>query len=182
MLADDLPALSAGPEITDPPWQTRKQWQAVNAVLRYLIDRYAGRFDEVCEAAENLRYEFLALYPLLDRLCEVTCPGCRAPCCQVADPRFDLRDLIFIHFTEAALPVGQPRGGGFRICRYLGSSGCVLPRQSRPWICTWYICPTQTQLLSREFRPAYRQIQDFIQNIKYDRKQLEERWIELMRQ
>lgn len=179
--ADDLPAVSAGPELTDPPWQTREQWQAANAVLRYLMARHAGRLDAVCEAAGNLRYEFSALYPLLDGLCELTCPDCRAPCCQAADPRFDLRDLIFIHLTGAAIPIGQPRGEGFTVCQYLGPFGCILPRESRPWICTWYVCPRQTKLIGGEYRGIYRKLQIFIQNIKSYRKQLEERWIELMR-
>jgi len=179
--ADDLPTVSAGPEITDTVWQTRAQWRAVNAVLRYLMDRHASRLNAVCEAAGNLSDEFSALYPVLEGLCEMTCPTCGAPCCQAADPRFDLRDLAFLHLTNAAIPVGQPRGEGFTVCRYLGPFGCLLPRESRPWICTWYVCPRQTKLIGGEYRGTYRQLQIFIQNIKSYRRQLEERWIELMR-
>ncbi|MFP4225193.1 MAG: hypothetical protein ACLFRF_00565 [Desulfobacterales bacterium] len=177
MLAGDLPGVSAGPDLIDTTWRTRAQWQAANTALRYLMDRHAGRLDAVCEAAENLRYEFSALYPLLDRLCEMTCPTCEAPCCQAADPRFDLRDLLFMHFTNAAVPIGQPRGEGFTLCRYLGPSGCSLPRQSRPFICTWYICSSQKTLLNIDLSKSYAAIQDSIRTIKSYRKQLETRWL-----
>ncbi len=183
MLAGDLPGVSAGPDLIDTTWRTRAQWQAANGVLRYLMDRCAGRrLAAVRETAETLRTELETVYPMLDRLCEATCPTCRAPCCQAADPRFDLRDLLFIQFTNAAVPIGQPRGERFTLCRYLGPSGCSLPRQSRPWICTCYICPDQKKLLNETFSDTFAQLQDFLQDIKFYRKQLEARWIELMRQ
>ena len=150
-------------------------------VLRYLMDRHAGRLDRVCETAGNLKNEFSAVYPLLDRLCELTCPSCRAPCCQVADPRFDLRDLIFVHFTHAAIPIGQPRDEGFTICRFLGPAGCILPRASRPWICTWYLCPSQKALLNKAFSGSSAALQDSIKTIKSYRKQLESRWLGVTR-
>jgi hypothetical protein len=33
------------------------------------------------------------------------------------------------------------------LIRYWKPKGCVLPRMSRPWICTWYLCPTQKAIL-----------------------------------
>ena len=182
MLAGDLPGVSAGPDLIDTTWRTRAQWQAANGVLRYLMDRCAGRrLAAVRETAETLRTELEAVYPLLDRLCEATCPTCRAPCCQAADPRFDLRDLLFIHFTNAAMPIGQPRGEGFTLCRYLGPSGCSLPRQSRPWICTWYICPDQKRLIRDSNPDAYSRFRIGFENIKAWRKELETCWIEVMK-
>lgn len=166
--------MCAGRDLKDTAWQDRKQWQAANAAVVYLLERLGeGSLAAIRESAEALNGAYLEIYPLLDHLCEMTCPWCEAPCCRAADPRFDLRDLLFIHLSGAPVPLGQPRGEGHASCRYLGPGGCRLPRRSRPWICTWYLCPAQKQWLYRNDPLGMGKIERFVGKIKEERKNIE---------
>ena len=55
----------------------------------------------------------------------------------------DFKDLLFAHLNGLEIPPAQLMTNRKMICRYLGNQGCTLERISRPWICTWYLCPTQ---------------------------------------
>lgn len=172
--------MCAGRGLKDTTWQSREQWQAVNAVIDYLLERLGeGPLAVIRESAEALNGAYLAIYPVLENMCEMSCPWCEAPCCRVADPRFDLRDLLFIHLIGAPVPIGQPRGEGHGICRYLGPQGCRLPRRSRPWICTWYICPRQKQWLSSNDPRGLKAIERAVGAIKWMRRQLEDEFINI---
>jgi hypothetical protein len=57
-------------------------------------------------------------------------------------------------------------------CRYLGPRGCRLSRLDRPWVCTWYLCPTQRERLRNEDRPAYDRLQQEMKAIGAGRKAL----------
>jgi len=175
-----LPRVSAGSDIADQTWKTPVLWHAVNATLGYLIDRYGDSLAHACLAAKNVKNDLLAIFPLLDSLCRATCPACQTPCCRVADACFDLRDLIFIHLINAPVPLGQPRGNGNRVCRYLGSDGCRLPRLSRPWICTWYLCPKQKALLGRSDPQGLERLQATVSDVKTGRREMENRFIEVL--
>jgi len=168
--AAELPRVCAGRDLKDTAWQGREQWQAVNAVIDYQLERLGeGSLAAIRKPAESLKSAYQAIYPMLEHLCEMTCPWCEAPCCRLADPRFDLRDLLFIHLVGAPVPMGQPRGEGHASCRYLGPRGCRLPRRSRPWICTWYLCPRQKQCLASNDLRELEEIEHAARKIKEER-------------
>lgn len=115
-----------------PPWSDDFGWRRVNDALSTLAKVSAA----------------------FSRLCPVTCSRCPDPCCLGAKVWFDLRDLIFLHLTERTPPPAQPIAALTEVCRYLGPNGRRLDRFYRPWICTWYLCPTQTARLRRDGDPA----------------------------
>ena len=115
----------------------------------------------------------------MERLCRRTCPKCEQPCCGVAKPWYDLRDLLFLHLAGRAIAPSQPIRNSRDHCRYLESHGCTLPRLERPWICTWYLCPTQTALMRHEDADATRQVEDALKSIGLQRKRLEAKWIDI---
>jgi hypothetical protein len=84
---------------------------------------------------------------MLEDLCLATCTHCTDPCCLKAYAWFDLKDLLFFHLNKLAIPPAQLMTDRKMTCRYLGVRGCTLERISRPWICTWYLCPTQVRVL-----------------------------------
>ena len=175
--ASDLPETIAGSDIHEQAWKKPDQWQAVNAVLRFLIHQNSGCLDAARQITNDLGKQFSGIFPLLDRVCEKTCPECSAPCCRVADANFDFRDLIYIHLSGAGLPPGQPRGEGYPVCRYLGPAGCCLARNARPWICTWYLCPMQKKVFFDKYADEFAQLSASLESIKQQRKQLESKFI-----
>jgi hypothetical protein len=130
--------------------------------------------------AAQLVNVFKLLFPVMDRICARTCPLCSDPCCLHAKPWFDLRDLIFMHLAGLSIPLDQVLANASATCRCAGPSGCTLPRLSRPWICTWYICPAQKALLDLQpdsVRAAFLQRRE---ELKEGRKRLEDEFIALV--
>jgi hypothetical protein len=142
--------------------------------MALLIDRHRPALDRTAGAAAAIRTRLDILFPILDGLCEPTCPECRAPCCRHATVAFDHPDLIFLHLAGQAVPPLQPRTAPGGACNYLGPRGCLLPRAGRPWICTWYLCPSQKSLLQEE--PA-KIVSQTISEIKGLRKEMETAFI-----
>ncbi|MCP3931592.1 MAG: hypothetical protein GY705_21110 [Bacteroidetes bacterium] len=80
--------------------------------------------------------------PMQD-LCRETCPGCDDNCCIRATIYYDFKDLLFLYLYSGRLPQMQIIKQKSCSCPNLASQGCILPRQKRPFVCTWYICPRQ---------------------------------------
>jgi len=177
---ESLPRMCAGRSVEEQTWKRRSFWLAVQSVLAFTLDQMPGEWREGLEGqAKAIKAEYEAIFPLLDRACAATCPWCPTPCCLVADARFDLKDLLFIHLTRGPLPLGQPRGDGHAVCRYLGPSGCLLRRLSRPWICTWYLCPMQKQWFSLSIveKEEFKELNKRVEGMKRQRKELEKQYL-----
>lgn len=136
-----------------PPWPTPGLWQAANQSMAFAIHRHRDRLQDAVALAQQIRSNMEALGPLMHELCEQTCPACTDHCCRRATVWFDFKDLLTLHMLGEALPPGQLIGQAHRTCRYLGIEGCVLPRIQRPFVCTWYICAAQKEVLHP--RPLY---------------------------
>ncbi len=135
------------PDPFGPPWHRAARWREVNASLVHLLERHHAALGRCREVAALLKRELTAFGPLMDDLCGITCPDCRPPCCATALVWFDFRDLLFLHLAGLPVPTCQPRYPHRRRCRFLSADGCRLPRLRRPWLCTWYLCPSQTAVL-----------------------------------
>ena len=127
-----------------------------------------------------LETQLKTLFPILDELCINTCPRCPEPCCLTAKVWFDFRDLLFLHLTRKAVPLSPPLAAVEDTCRYSGHNGCLLPRSSRPWICTWYLCPAQTAILRKRDRHQYDALHRIVKEIKILREELEEEFIRVV--
>ncbi|MCB2228811.1 MAG: hypothetical protein KQH53_19210 [Desulfarculaceae bacterium] len=141
------------PPYAGPPWAAPELWAEANAALLRLC---AGQGMGPARAlAEELARALDSLEPAMERLCGATCPRCLEPCCVRARVWADFPDLLFMHLSGQALPVAQLRAEPGGPCAHLGPKGCRLPRLSRPWVCTWYLCPEQKARL-RAWSPEER--------------------------
>ncbi len=113
---------------------------------------------------------FSSIFPLLDELCAETCPWCPDSCCARAVIWFDIKALPVLPFLGRPPPAAQPRPTPSSVCRHLGPGGCRLPRMARPWICTWYLCPTQKGALAKKSPGARQSLESAIREIKKARK------------
>lgn len=143
---DALPGVGA----TGVPWPTEALWQEAQAAFRHSLGRNEARLAPAYRHAEAVAHNLDCLADLFDQLAPTTCEICRDPCCGRAKVWLDFKDLLLIHLHGESLPPRQLRRNLREPCRYLGRQGCRLPHRSRPWICTWYICPLQRQTLVRE--------------------------------
>ena len=166
------------PEAT-VPWASTGDWRSANGAIQHLCALHHPSLGPVRKMVRDLKGALETIFPALESLCLQTCPGCRTPCCHVATVWFDFKDLIFINLVGAAIPLtqlGRKRSGPCRLCT---PSGCSLPRLSRPWICTWYLCPPQKILLHEMTAEAGRRIEKALMEIKALRNRIEDDFIRI---
>ena len=156
------------------------QWKQAHQSLSFHLRRHPNAWTKLFGVAVDLETRLQALFPVLDNLCLNTCPRCPEPCCLTAKVWFDFKDLLFLHLARKPIPLNPPLSVLEDTCRYLGHRGCMLPRSSRPWICTWYLCPTQTAILRKSNSPQSNSFNRSIHKIKMLRQALEEEFIRIV--
>lgn len=169
--------------ITSPigiPWQTPELWRTANAVLSDSIRKKGSAMLPAVATAEQIGRRIEILDRVMEGLCAQTCPACGAICCRHATVWFDFKDTLFLHLVGAELPPGQAVTRSGPPCRYLSSNGCVLPRLCRPFICLWYLCPAQKQILTSMESGAFGDLAVQLEALKHDRRRLEDQVVEAL--
>lgn len=162
------------------PWAPPHEWQAVNRAIRFHLGRYLENFKPVVSLAQKVKRHLETIFPVLQEMCADSCPWCPEPCCLKASVWFDFKDLLFLHFNKQRIPPAQPKANLSVPCRYLAPDGCRLPRIARPWICTWYLCPTQTAKLRNGHQGKHKLLDQVFTQIKSGRNQLESEYIRII--
>ncbi len=155
-------------------WGDPASWREAQTGLSCILRRHRDRCGELFNLAASIADLIRSMDVAMGNLCARTCPSCSDPCCVRADVRYDLRDLIFLHCSGAGLPLGQTvsaSGGG--ACAMLDADGCALPRVMRPFMCTWYLCPPQMDIVRAEADPEISVLTDRLEELKRRRKMLE---------
>jgi len=128
------------------PWQERSEWREIILFLD-TIERIHGRdLEPVRLLARRIRFLVDSLSDPIERLCAVTCPDCEDICCERATIWYDFNDILYLYFGSDIFPERQIKkipGQGTRHCINLTRTGCILPRNQRPFVCTWYFCSDQ---------------------------------------
>jgi len=90
--------------------------------------------------AHQLKELLTRISPLIEEYTAAICPACIDVCCRQKHGLYRDRDIAYLKSLgvqvprrDAALPLEGP-------CEAMGPRGCVLPRWTRPFKCTWYFC------------------------------------------
>lgn len=155
-----------------PPWPTPALWRTANQAVLSLLANGSNMLQSR-QVAATIGQRIASIDRDMQSLCQATCPTCAQPCCLNATVWYDFRDLLYLHASEAALPLSQISRQSGQACPYLSPTGCMLSRNQRPFICTWYICPPQVRLL--DARPwRYRtDVRTVVASLKGLRRELE---------
>ena len=171
----NIPAIS-----TDIYWDTPPIWREAQANLNHLLFLRVPRGNFILNLAETISNRISSLEPLLANLCMQTCPDCTNPCCKQATVRYDFRDLILLHLQQKGLPLFQPKPDPGRQCYMLGEKGCTLARYMRPFMCTWYLCPGQMDLVRSTTSGYINRLPKHLREIQDKRKELETNFLQLV--
>ena len=165
-----------GPEFSATPWNTPTLWQAANASLSAAIQENLPAMVELYRIAGSIRKALASLFPVMDDLCRSTCPSCKDICCLRSWVWADFKDLLFFHLAGIDVPERQLLWRRGDHCHYSGTDGCRLDRLQRPFVCTWYICPAQTERL--DHMPVHAKfILKTLDEVKWMRRKLEDDFI-----
>jgi len=163
-----------------PLWGTTVTWKTVNRNLDDLIRLYRPKLSRAVALARDVQIGLESIFSLLDDLCAVTCPWCPDHCCLTAKVWIDFKDLLFLHLNGHQVPSAQPLSSLKKTCSYWSLRGCLLPRIARPWVCTWYLCPTQMANLRQKPKSVKENFNRAIQAIKTGRKEMESEFIRIV--
>lgn len=151
--------------VEDEEW--RRRLRAVQGVVDH-VD--APEFTRIASHIARLIDD---LDPLMTVYCGLTCPTCTDRCCDGRKVFFNRTDLIYqVALGEVSVP-GQTRAQEGLECRYLGTKGCRLKRRIRPYVCVWFFCEPQVELLEQEPVRLQRRVTDTLQEIRRCRLILE---------
>lgn len=172
------------------PWNLAEDWDQV-----YLtVDQMLKVKPDLCQSLFATASEITNAYERLDKpiqmICESTCINCRDICCIRASIWFDFKDLLYLYFGLSRFPEHQIHKKEIRSdsgltekkifgCCHLTSKGCGLPRQKRPFVCTWYFCPPQVEILNDHANHLKQIVKPVIPIIKELRQKLEEDFIRI---
>jgi hypothetical protein len=160
-----------------PPWGEPGKWAEIQKRIAAALQSDKSQAENLRRLGKTLSDRIAALTPTMEELAAATCSRCPAPCCLSAKIWFDLKDLLVLHLSRGALPVAQTIANMTDRCRYIGPRGCRLERKERPWICTWYLCPTQRDRLRSDGAGAYDCLQQEMRHIGTARKKLLETFL-----
>jgi len=163
-----------------PPWNSIFSWQEANGSLDFLIQKNLVELDRAMFLAHKVQTRLASIFSILDDLCKATCPWCPDPCCLKAKVWINFKDLLFLHLGGHQIPPEQLLSNLKNVCRYWSLKGCVLPRMSRPWICTWYLCPTQKANLRQKAQYIQDKFSRLIQVVKICRAEMEAEFIRIV--
>jgi hypothetical protein len=129
--------------------------------------------EKVQKSMHHITWGIEWLDPIMDRYCGETCPACDDPCCTGHKVFFNQADLLYLTALKSKIPPGQTRSRPTQACRYLGAKGCRLSRFHRPYVCVWFLCDAQMELLNCEPNDFQRHFIGTLQKIRMHRLALE---------
>jgi hypothetical protein len=135
------------------PWQARSEWREIKFFFDTIQRVHGPDLEPVGLLARRIRGLVDSLSEPVETLCAVTCPLCKDVCCQRATIWYDFKDMLYVYFGMGIFPDRQIKklpGQGTPHCANLTPTGCLLPRNLRPFVCTWYFCPDQKTAMAHE--------------------------------
>jgi hypothetical protein len=164
-----------------PPWKSPGIWSQVISALEHTVRNQRTGLDEARELSALIDKEYAKVNDALDTVCKATCSSCLDTCCKKATVWYDFKDLLYIYLHSGQFPGEQLRKKSDLTCCNLTPMGCRLHRSERPFVCTWYICPSQAAMMSEKSREqATLLVRSSIQEIKSLRKRLEDIFVEVI--
>ena len=168
------------PPTLSPPWSSVSDWKAANNSIGFHRCRFHQDLKPAIQIARLIYDRLESITDPLDVLGRITCSHCPEICCLSASPWYDLRDLVYLHLNQLPIPLSQTISGIGETCCYISHRGCRLPRNIRPWICTWYLCPSQTASARKNKTGPRQPLSRAFEEIKALRKDLEDEFIRVI--
>ncbi|MDT8379423.1 MAG: hypothetical protein RQ739_11070 [Desulfotignum sp.] len=169
--------------LSDIPWQMAEDWNQVLLSFKAVENKCKDTLTDLLCIAKKIQKNYEMISEPMESLCACTCVNCEDVCCMRATIWFDFKDLLYIYFATGKFPGSQIKKitlkNQIRTCGSLTQKGCILSRKERPFVCTWYLCPTQKEYLKQYYPKRLLDFEQISMNIKELRKKIEEEFISI---
>lgn len=167
--------------LSNIPWQMAEDWNQVLLSFKAIENKGKNKLTELFSIAKKIQKKFEIVSEPIESLCSCTCVKCEDICCLRATIWFDFKDLLYIYFATGKFPESQIKKitlkNQIRTCSCLTKKGCILSRIERPFVCTWYFCPTQKEYLKQYYPKLILDFEQTLLNIKELRNKIEEEFV-----
>lgn len=165
------------------PWQIRQEWDQVLLSIKTVEQRGKEKLSDLFSIAEDIRTHFELISHPMEDLCSYTCINCEDICCLKATIWYDFKDLLYLYFGTGTFPDAQIKKitlqNHLTACNCFSSTGCVLPRTERPFVCTWYVCSAQKEYLSQHSPQRMSDFDQTLLELKKLRNKIEDNFVSL---
>jgi hypothetical protein len=167
--------------LSDIPWQMTEDWNQVLQSFKAVENKGKHKLTPPSGMAKEIQKNYEFLSEPMESLCACTCVNCEDICCMRATIWFDLKDLLYIYFATGKFPESQIKKitlkNQIRTCGCLIQQRCILSRTQRPFVCTWYLCPTQKAYLKQYYPKRLLDFEQTLLNIKGLRNKIEDEFV-----
>jgi hypothetical protein len=169
-MPDAPPLKTEEPSLLRHP-MSDEEWQEATAALSAEMARLDQ--ERIQDLGLQIREALAWLDRIMTRYCGTTCPLCPDPCCRARGIFYNQTDVLALVALKIKHPPGQTRTLPGTPCRYLTATGCCLERIARPYVCVWYLCEAQTELLWEESPGFQRRFIHVLKCIRANRLRLQ---------
>jgi hypothetical protein len=117
------------------------------------------------DQAHQLKQLLIESSPLIEEYTAVVCPACVDVCCRQKHGTHCSRDLAYLRALGAPAPPLDADRDPDGPCQFMGQSGCILPRWTRAFKCTWYFCDALLAALDEGEPKKARQLSAILQDM-----------------
>lgn len=165
------------------PWTKQIEWNQVYNAIKRIDSLYGDKLENICKMATGIRQKYQEMSRSIETICSLTCESCEDICCVRATIWFDLKDLLYLYFGMKMFPDAQiiktNQESQKKACCHFSEKGCTLNRVERPFVCTWYFCPVQTEYFKRHHPDIKQTIDQTLLEIKGFRNKIEAEFIRI---
>ncbi len=165
------------------PWQMTDDWKQVFLSFKAVEKKGKHKLTALLCIAKKIQKNYEIISEPMESLCACTCVNCEDICCMRATIWFDFKDLLYIYFATGKLPESQIKKitlkNQIKKCACLTQKGCILSRTERPFVCTWYLCPTQKEYLKQYYPNRLLDFEQTLLKIKELRNRMEEEFVSI---
>jgi len=121
-------------------FEDEKAYRSACCQIITFFKKHHGQLSDICAIGREIEGCYRCLEPFFRNYTEGVCHLCPTPCCVNRHGFPDFEDLILFQAMGIRIPRYNFHVIDTDICQFLTPAGCILPRCSRSYRCTWYFC------------------------------------------
>lgn len=134
--------------------EDEKSYRTACCQVKLFFEGHERQLSRIYSMGKEIEGCYNTLRPFFHDYTEAICHCCATPCCVNRHGFPDFDDLVLFNSMRIKIPEYNFNVIDTNTCQFLTKDGCMLPRCSRSYRCTWYFC----DYLMDEFEHLHRRM------------------------